>query len=440
MNDKRSQRGQALILIVLGIVGLVAITALAIDAGNAFSDRRHAQNAADTAALAAALAKVNNPYISDPSISDTVKNITTLNGYPDTRITVNAVIYVPGSNPNADITVNNPPQTGCGGSTNPYINDPDKKQYIQVIINSSVNTFFAPILGIDQLHNCVEAIARVKPGSFGNPASGMGILTLNETAHWAFNRTGSGDVTVENGGIFVNSNDGQAFRVVGSSNTISDFIQVVGGAVKAGSASISPWPPTTGVPPITDPFATSVNPPAKPGGACPSKHITGSGSYTIDPGCYSGIRFSGSGSLTMNPGIYWIDSGGFDQSGSGAIIANGVMIYIDPNGGEFNMTGSGSITMSPPSSGDYKGLVLYMDRNNTSGVNISGSGAVTTISGTFYAPASHVKLTGSTGYTVMDAQIICDTFKITGSGNIKVRFDEDSVFQAQLPPEIELSK
>ncbi|MBU2610485.1 MAG: Tad domain-containing protein [Chloroflexi bacterium] len=426
-----SQKGQALILVVAAIVGLVALTALAIDAGNAFSDRRHAQNAADTAALAGALtcAQVIPPLPCNSSpLSD--------------QVTTSALDRARSNGYNNDsipdtVTVNNPPVAGCNGTNGPYVLNPE---YIQVIINSNVDTFFAPIVGIDQLHNCVEAISRVKTGSFGNPASGMGILTLNETAHWAFNRTGSGNVTVENGGIFVNSNADQAFRQVGSGNTISDFIQVVGGAVKGGSGSISPWPPTTGVPPINDPFAASVAPPAKPGGACPSKHITGSGNHTINPGCYSGIRFTGSGKLTMNPGLYWIDSGGFDWSGSGEIIANEVLIYIDANGGEFNMTGSGTLTLSPPTSGPYKGMVLFMDRENTEEVDIAGSGSISSVSGTFYAPASQVELSGSGGYTVMDAQIICDTFKITGSGNIRVRFDEDSVYQTQLPPEIELSK
>src|SRR3990172_6590357 len=61
MYYKKSEKGQALILIALAAVGLFAFTALAIDGGMVFSDRRHAQNAADTAALAAALAKIRTP-------------------------------------------------------------------------------------------------------------------------------------------------------------------------------------------------------------------------------------------------------------------------------------------------------------------------------------------------------------------------------------------
>lgn len=56
-----NERGQALVIIALAIIGLVAITALTIDGGNAYSDRRHAQNAADTAVLAAAQSKIRHP-------------------------------------------------------------------------------------------------------------------------------------------------------------------------------------------------------------------------------------------------------------------------------------------------------------------------------------------------------------------------------------------
>src|SRR5574338_614570 len=80
MKPRSRERGQALIMIALAAVGLFGFSALAIDGSRVFSDRRHAQNAADTAALAAALAKIrgddfklaaedrakSNGYESDP--------------------------------------------------------------------------------------------------------------------------------------------------------------------------------------------------------------------------------------------------------------------------------------------------------------------------------------------------------------------------------------
>src|SRR5512142_51844 len=58
MKTKNHERGQALIIIVFALIGLFGITALAVDGGMAYSDRRNAQNAADSAALAAALADI----------------------------------------------------------------------------------------------------------------------------------------------------------------------------------------------------------------------------------------------------------------------------------------------------------------------------------------------------------------------------------------------
>src|SRR5689334_13463044 len=53
---KASERGQALILVTLAAIGLFAFGALAIDGSRIYSNKRHAQNAADTAVLAGALA------------------------------------------------------------------------------------------------------------------------------------------------------------------------------------------------------------------------------------------------------------------------------------------------------------------------------------------------------------------------------------------------
>ena len=64
-----SNRGQALIIFVFALIGLVGMTGLAVDGTHILAERRRAQNAADTAAMAGALAKVNGQkdHPSDPS-------------------------------------------------------------------------------------------------------------------------------------------------------------------------------------------------------------------------------------------------------------------------------------------------------------------------------------------------------------------------------------
>jgi Flp pilus assembly protein TadG len=61
-NDpRRAERGQALVVFVLALVAIIAVTGLVLDGGSAFAQRRDQQNAADLAALAAAITHGNTP-------------------------------------------------------------------------------------------------------------------------------------------------------------------------------------------------------------------------------------------------------------------------------------------------------------------------------------------------------------------------------------------
>src|SRR5512141_2096333 len=131
-----TERGQALIIISLAAIGLFAIVGLAIDGSAKFSDRRHAQNAADTAVLAGGLAKVNG----DSQWKLVALNRALSNGYNNNLISNTVSVYA------CDET-----GSGCG----PYSG---KADYISVVITSNVNTYFARILGIYQTHNTVESV------------------------------------------------------------------------------------------------------------------------------------------------------------------------------------------------------------------------------------------------------------------------------------------
>src|SRR5689334_19414413 len=115
-----SQRGQALVMIALAAIGLFAFAALAIDGSAVFSDRRHAQNAADTGVLQAALTKIRGGDWERAGL-----NRAKSNGYDDNGISNDVLFY-------------NPPISG------PYLGD---DQYIQVKIRSDVKLFFARVIG-----------------------------------------------------------------------------------------------------------------------------------------------------------------------------------------------------------------------------------------------------------------------------------------------------
>ena len=87
----------------------------------------------------------------------------------------------------------------------------------------------------------------------------------------------------------------------------------------------------------------------------------------------------------MAPGIYYMNGGGFQFTGQGNLNGPGVMIYNAPQSKSdiVKISGTGSITMSPPQDGIYKGLTLFQDRESENTMSVQGGG-VMDITGTFY--------------------------------------------------------
>ncbi|MCJ7584745.1 MAG: pilus assembly protein TadG-related protein, partial [Anaerolineales bacterium] len=388
MNNKLGQRGQALILIVLGIVGLVAITGLAIDAGHSFSDRRNAQNAADTASLAAALAKINNQNVTSAVFSRAASNGYTSDGIHDT------------------VTVNNPPTAGCNGSNGPYAGN---SEYIQVIIHSNVDTFFAPIVGVDQLHNCVDAIARAKPAHTGEMFFGNAVVGLSPhgcDTVWAH---GNQTTTTTGGGIWDNSDAAScAFRQNGSGYVVAPSVSVVGGASYS-AGHVTP-PPVTGAQQF----------PYPPEYIFPTPTCSGAGSAiksgqnaTLSPGSYSSFPPSGLGGVknfTLQSGIYCVGSE-WRVNGNETWTGQNVLIYMVSGGITWN--GNATINLDAPDSGDYKGLLIYLPLTNSSTVTINGNSG-SHFTGTFLAPAAPISVLGTGSANGFHSQVIGYTVELGG--------------------------
>jgi hypothetical protein len=103
---------------------------------------------------------------------------------------------------------------------------------------------------------------------------------------------------------------------------------------------------------------------------------------TLQPGTYvGGLSISGSRNVILQPGIYVMQAGfnnyGFSFGSTGSLTGDGVMIYNDPTGGggplqnTINITGSGAVTLTPPSSGTYQGISIFQARNANNFVTIN---------------------------------------------------------------------
>jgi len=458
MKNIKSERGQALIIFALAAIGIFGIVGLAIDGSAKFSDRRHAQNAADSAALAAALAKAN---ALDAGLSNSPAECPPTSGLPSDvcAAVITAALNLANENgydnsSSKQVDVYSPPISGY------YTGDPS---YVQVIIDSDVNTTFSRVVGIDQTHNLVEAVAMTKEGgALGNGAmiiaydpdpscsSGVG------SGGGSVDVSGNSTITLSGGGIFLNSDETCGYSAPNCPNlTITGGgINTVGGDNIDQACQTAPefynqdpvvipddiyWPDV--------PVECSIPATADFLGVDPSDN---KGEWLIHPGYYEQFPqaslVANKQHIYMASGVYCIDPGGtshdFDLSWSPvdfvslngsidpsenkyhAYNPDGVTLYIKSGGG-FSINANNPTYLDASTSGDLQGYLMVLEGTHTSieSCSISG-GADIDINGLIFAPYCDITVNGGSSSTaVINAQLIGWDIAIDGGADITFNYD-----------------
>lgn len=407
---KRSmERGQALILIALAAIGLFGITGLAIDGGAKFSDRRHAQNAADTAALAGSLAKVNG----DPLWKIVAADRAYSNGYTDDHV-------------RSEVTVYSCDETGsdCG----PYDGN---SNFVRVLIESNLNTYFARVIGINQTKNTVESLAMAQTEYVGEMYGGASIVGLAPDQCKTIWFSGSGFTDVTGGGVFSNSNLDCGVTIQGSTNLNMDgSIDMV-----ADGYTLNGTPPLGGVSGGLHGGSSAYEYPP-PANMLPSVSCSGTATksgHTMTPGSYSGT-FPPSGVTDLNPGTYCL-TGNFRLGSHDNLTGTGVTIYMQS--GDIDWNGGAEIHLSAPTSGDYAGLLIYAPMSNTNTMRFNGN-AVSDLTGTIFMPAASLIYNGTGSVTPSHVQIIGYTIELTGTNNTNVIYQDNENWDTTLPAQVGL--
>lgn len=418
------ERGQILVLFAFGIAALLGFTALAIDGGMVYSDRRQAQNAADSAALAGALAKLENRNWLNAGLVQANEF-----GYEDDNI-------------NDFVGVFNPPIDGAYAPPHTY-----SDQYIQVVITSSLETSFMHFVFSGLAQNTVEAVARARPAAGIFP--GNALHATNETACQAVWFAGNGTVDITGGNVFSNStaNGNPTSCHAGvKSGTAGDIVVRGGGILTAGTFRNQSGAVITtdeGVHQGVEQQQLPLVPIPDCSGL--STRAYNGGSATLEPGIYpNGIRLNGNHDVYLNPGMYCMD--GNITANGGSITGYEVMIY--QRAGGLSLGGNASVDLTRPSNlidpsgNQWAGMLYYMDPSNTSLVYISGTSG-SSYTGTIYAPgpaqpSSQHKctITGTGDNLGLNSQVICNTVKVDGDATLLVNFREEDNYR--LPPLIEL--
>lgn len=346
----RTRRGVALAKLLIILPVLLAIMALNMDGGATFDERRHAQTAADAAALAAGGELYTNYWTSkgkdaSGSARAAALEVAAANGYPSSAVTVLI-----------------PPESGT------YKGQPG---HAEVRIDTTAATTYARTFTGGEVRVGARAVARGEPLKFG-------IVLLNPNKAGAFNNNAVAFALVGRP-LLVNSSSPQALKSSSLVFLSLSRIDVTGGVGNAGLLSITTRV-RTGVRPTLDPLAQLPVPTTAGAPVRSSSPLTLDGLvYVLEPGVYKGgIRITGLSIVVMTPGVYIMEGGGFQVDGLATVTGLGTMVYNSTSptypAGPISITALGKVVMTTPLAGTYQGLNFFQHHGLSQPVSIIGVG------------------------------------------------------------------
>lgn len=407
MAIRASERGQALVLVVFGLIVLIGLTALAIDGGNAYASRQGAQNAADSGALAAALA-----HSRSGSESAAAAAAAAANGYNND-----------GSSNSVSVSVADTPAGEC-----PH-NEPGMD--ITVDITAHTRTYFAPIVGVSELTNAVSATARACNPYVAPPFEGNAIVALAPNGT-GFSAGGTPAWDITGGGIFSNSTSSSAEECHGDAGVSAPSATTVGGTSFT-CADVDVDVITTGVPQLApaDYMSLFPRPPACDGTA------TNIGGVWYAQAGADGSRVAFNGDMQFTEGLYCVTNspGPFH----GAITGAYVTFFIMPENFSLKFNGGGNLTAVAPYTGEYAGVLLFSEPRfvggalqQTQDIDMRGNGNLDVV-GSVIMPSANITMYGNSGSRGFNTAIIGYRVESGGNADIAVHYQAGSNYQVARP-------
>jgi Flp pilus assembly protein TadG len=421
------ESGSILAVTGLCMVLFLSILGFGIDFGHFIFVKRSMQNAADAAAVAAALeARTCNGTAVCAAMQGAAQAALTENGFTaDTTLTNCTGVAGAG----LTLRLNNPP---CAISGDPNLN---KTNYAEAIISQQVPTYFASMLGLKTV--TINARAEAARG-LGGPC----IYALNPT----------GPAITIIAGVLVKSRCG----VVDESTSSNALTCVIGAFLYAPKISVSggdqgllclaATQPQTYAPTPTpaDPLAY-LPAPSNANAACGSStsspytgsstavNITLGGNAVFNPGVYCGgiaVTAALASNIKFNPGTYILrDATGFlgiktgglnitlnlltSITGTGVTFYNegtqGSLMVVEPVSGG-SLLSLSNVSLSAPTSGTYSGILFFQAHGvTTTGVFVANLLNNSKLEGAIYLPDGDVSYgvsAASSAYNILVAKDI----------------------------------
>lgn len=408
-----------LLVVVLSVV-LFGVAALVVDLGLARDTRRQAQNAADSAALAAG----NALYLA--GTANPAAAVAAAQSYAHANFGTTEQEWArctdPGRPPGFTIAAGQTQCVSFGGT--PW-------NEVRVVIPSrQVDTPLSGLLGTSHVTVGALAQAAVDPG--GRAKCGLCVIGPGEHA------VQNGTVTVTGTSIYVNGtlDANPQFAMSASGGQI--YLQ----GTRPGSGTYYPEPYTR-QPEVQDPLSFLTLPLSTAG--LQPKTVSACGP-TGGPGIYESLDLTRS--CVLQPGLYVV-TGSNHHSGRTEVTASGVTFYFGcqdasssapklrpcatgEEGGDLLLTGQATLDVTAPLTGPTAGLAMVSDRNSTATLGWRGNGAAQS-SGTIYAKSGALDYRGNGAGAAMDSLVVVGDLRFSGapSGFSLVYNDASNV---DLPP------
>lgn len=407
-------RGQALIFVTLSLPVTLGVVGFVVDLGWAYYRKEACQTAAMAGASAAGVTAFNaaqqnctggwtcqSDTVCPASLTNTADPVIVACLYAKQNGFTNGAN---GGKQTVSVAANTSASPVAGISPS---------YWISVTVSERLPLTFLAVLGTQWAN-----VASKSTNAVYVPSAGGCIYTLSPTGT---DISMNGNTAINTGcGIFDDSNSGSAISIVGANAQITATgqakVDVVGNVSTHSPSQISPAP-IVGASPVADPFANLVAPTSSP---C----ITYSGQSVLSAGTYCNQISLNNGTLTLNPGVYVLQ-GGIDIGANANLVNNtsggdgsgGVMLYTTGASSNVNMHGHGDITLNAPTSGTYKGIVMWQDKNDTTAAALKG-GSTELLNGTLYFPKADLTFNGGTSLTATNTTIVSWTLSLVGNSYI----------------------
>ena len=414
LRRSRQRQGQAVVLFAILFFVLAGVLGLVFDGARLFYEKQRVQAAADAGAVGAVqeLRRAHNDY--DVYVRPAAENDIALHGFTTS---------------NAAIEVNLPPQSG------EHIGDSD---YVEVYVTEVVPTSFMRIFGPTASTVSARAVSGLK--ATGDPC----IIALDPDASDAFKHNGNPTLMTDCG-IMVNSSSSTAMREVGAGCITASWVGITGGY--SGNC-INPTP-LTGIDAVIDPLLTLPVPDYSSMGrgyattAAGTSAFAGSNTFSATggngngngggngagnvehywPGYYSNEIRIQNGEVVFEPGVYVLEKG--LKITGGAITGSDVFFYnVNSDGKQFiDIGGNAIFQLSAPTSGPYKGMLFFNNRNapdRSPGNRIARGNEQSYLVGALYFPSQHLDWAGNPENYAFWTMIVANTINISGTSDLMV--------------------